>query len=112
MWIIYRLHLQISSCDTATFAHSSPLLSFTHHIVLQNCANVDELTTFLDSLPQELSFQCVLKPLESAGSDDVFCCKSRQEAEVLKDQMTVGTLVLLVNFFMLFINESISIINY
>ena len=45
------------------------------------CQTVDELDSFLDELSLIKSpLRCVVKPVQSAGTDDVFLCSSRQEA--------------------------------
>lgn len=47
----------------------------------QNCRDLKTLYAFLDTLPQQ-PFKCVLKPAQSAGSDDVFLCNDYDEATV------------------------------
>lgn len=47
----------------------------------QNCTDLKMLYEFLDTLPQN-PFKCVLKPAQSAGSDDVFLCNNYDEATV------------------------------
>lgn len=48
----------------------------------QLCGTVEEMRAFLRALcPNPTDFKCVLKPVESAGTDDVFLCSSAEEAE-------------------------------
>jgi hypothetical protein len=50
----------------------------------QLCWTADELRSFLQILCSNLppsEFRCVVKPVESAGTDDVFLCSSVEEAE-------------------------------
>ena len=47
----------------------------------QNCSDLKTLYAFLDTLPQN-PFKCVIKPAQSAGSDDVFLCNDYDEAAV------------------------------
>ena len=50
----------------------------------QLCWTADELRSFLQILCPNLpasEFRCVVKPVESAGTDDVFLCSSVEEAE-------------------------------
>jgi hypothetical protein len=50
----------------------------------QLCWTAGELRLFLETLCANLSvadFRCVVKPVESAGTDDVFLCSSIEEAE-------------------------------
>ena len=43
------------------------------------CRTIAELNDFLDTLPTN-PFKCVVKPVQSAGTDDVFLCSCRDEA--------------------------------
>jgi biotin carboxylase len=45
----------------------------------QMCYSVTDVREFLDTLTS-LPFKCVVKPVQSAGSDDVFLCNSKDEA--------------------------------
>ncbi len=46
----------------------------------RNCTSISDLRNFLDTLTTK-PFKCVVKPVQSAGSDDVFLCSSYEEAE-------------------------------
>ena len=47
----------------------------------QLCSNVNELTHFLDELSlTKGQLKCVVKPVQSAGTDDVYLCSSKEEA--------------------------------
>lgn len=47
----------------------------------QMCRSLDELEAFLDELEKvKNTSKCVVKPVQSAGTDDVFLCSSRAEA--------------------------------
>ena len=56
------------------------------------CRSLDEVRSFLvtllpegtdpSALGQGIALKCVVKPVQSAGSDDVFLCNSSEEAEV------------------------------
>jgi glutathione synthase/RimK-type ligase-like ATP-grasp enzyme len=41
---------------------------------------MSEVRSFLATLPQD-PFRCVVKPVQSAGTDDVFLCSTMGEAE-------------------------------
>eukprot|EP00605_Chrysophyceae_sp_TOSAG23-4_P002260 GSChrysophyteH1.ASY1.ANO1.2504.1 assembled CDS len=45
-----------------------------------SCTSLQQLRDFLDTLPKH-PFKCVVKPVQSAGTDDVFLCESYEEAE-------------------------------
>jgi biotin carboxylase len=45
----------------------------------KNAKTLEELHEFLDTLPQD-QFKCVVKPVQSAGTDDVFLCNQKEEA--------------------------------
>ncbi|RYH31113.1 ATP-grasp domain-containing protein [archaeon] len=46
------------------------------------CVNEDEVIAFLETLktPGSDSLRCVVKPVQSAGTDDVFLCQNEEEA--------------------------------
>lgn len=47
------------------------------------CRTVEQMVAFLDDLKEEDgSLRCVVKPVQSAGTDDVFLCQSLDEAIV------------------------------
>lgn len=46
-----------------------------------NCKSLNELHAFLDLLCKQGSYKCVVKPPQSAGTDNVFLCSSIAEAE-------------------------------
>jgi biotin carboxylase len=47
------------------------------------CSNVEQMVAFLEDLKDaEGNLRCVVKPVQSAGTDDVFLCQSLEEAEV------------------------------
>eukprot|EP00596_Hydrurales_sp_CCMP1899_P000255 CAMPEP_0119051766 /NCGR_PEP_ID=MMETSP1177-20130426/73276_1 /TAXON_ID=2985 /ORGANISM="Ochromonas sp, Strain CCMP1899" /LENGTH=963 /DNA_ID=CAMNT_0007031083 /DNA_START=116 /DNA_END=3007 /DNA_ORIENTATION=- len=54
--------------------------SGTRAVLQQACTSMEEVHTFLASIPQD-PFRCVVKPVQSAGTDDVFLCSTISEAE-------------------------------
>lgn len=46
------------------------------------CTNIEQMLVFLDSIDihQDGKLRCVCKPVQSAGTDDVFLCQSKDEA--------------------------------
>lgn len=47
------------------------------------CTNIEEMTSFLETLRRPgtgADLKCVVKPVQSAGTDDVFLCQSMDEA--------------------------------
>lgn len=44
------------------------------------CVSVDQVKAFLTTLDNGSNSRCVVKPVQSAGSDDVFLCSSEEEA--------------------------------
>lgn len=65
------IHIQ-----THTYIQTLPPLSSSPSHSFQACTTMEELRTFLKSLPQN-PFRCVVKPVQSAGTDDgmyVYVC--------------------------------------
>lgn len=48
-------------------------------VLQRSCRSLDDLREFLSTLPKPM--KCVVKPVQSAGSDDVFLCNTFDEAE-------------------------------
>ena len=44
-----------------------------------SCTSIDQVTDFLKSLTA-VPFKCVVKPVQSAGTDDVFLCDTKEDA--------------------------------
>ena len=49
------------------------------------CRSLNEVKDFLKTLPggdgsSKIPLKCVVKPVQSAGSDDVYLCNNRDEA--------------------------------
>lgn len=48
-------------------------------VLQRSCTSLEDVRDFLSTLPKPM--KCVVKPVQSAGSDDVFLCNTHEEAE-------------------------------